>query len=218
MSIVPPDSLRLLLKATDSEAKERNWSAFVAEFSPLLLHTARTLGGGRDAIMDRYAFAIEALRADDFRRLRSFDVDRPGKFSTWLIAVVRRLCIDEYRRRYGRPQSVGPNTMRWDARRQLVDLVGAAIDLEELALPSDQAPDEVLSRAELENVLHTAVLQLDTSDRLLLRLRFEDGCSVPEIAQLLDAPSPFHVYRRIDRLLALLRQRLVAMGIEGSRQ
>jgi RNA polymerase sigma factor (sigma-70 family) len=217
MGIAPPESLQRLLSASDPGERDRCWAAFLAEFSTLILHTARSLGGERDAVMDRYAFVLDALRADDCRRLGRFAADGSGKFTTWLVAVARRLCVDEHRRRYGRPQGPPPSDDRWRERRHLVDLIAAAVEVSEISAGDDRAPDEAIRRAELSGVLQAALQRLETSDRLLLRLRFEDGRSAPEIARLLDAPSPFHVYRRIDRLLAMLRAELTAAGIESSR-
>ena len=216
MGIVPPESLQRLLSAGDPDERDRCWAAFLADFSALILHSARSLGGERDAIMDRYTFVLDALRIDDCRRLRSFLSDGRGKFTTWLVAVARRLCVDQIRQRYGRPQGAAPPDDRWRERRHLVDLVAAEVDVGEITAGDDGAPDEAITRAELSGVLQAALQRLETSDRLLLRLRFEDGRSAPEIARLLGVPSPFHVYRRIDRLLAVLKAELTGAGIESS--
>jgi RNA polymerase sigma factor (sigma-70 family) len=126
-------------------------------------------------------------------------------------------CVDEHRWRYGRPQGPPPLDDRWRERRLLVDLIAADVEVSEISAGDDGAPDETIRRAELSSVLQAALQRLETLDRLLLRLRFEDGRSAPEIARLLDGPSPCHVYRRIDRLLAILRAELTAAGIESSR-
>jgi hypothetical protein len=91
MGIAPPESLQRLLSASDSGERDRCWAAFLAQFSALILHTARSLGGERDVIMDRYTFVLDALRADDCRRPSRFTTDGSGKFTTWLVAVARRV-------------------------------------------------------------------------------------------------------------------------------
>ena len=88
---------------SDADA-EPAWAAFLSKHSGLLLHVARSLGGDDDAAMDRYAFMLDALRRDGCLRLRGYVADGRSQFSTWLIVVARRLCLDEYRHRYGRPQ------------------------------------------------------------------------------------------------------------------
>jgi DNA-directed RNA polymerase specialized sigma24 family protein len=55
--------------------------------------------------MDGYAYVLEALRSDDYRRLRAYAADGRSKFSTWLVVVARRLCLDLHLRR-PRPSEV----------------------------------------------------------------------------------------------------------------
>jgi RNA polymerase sigma factor (sigma-70 family) len=213
----PPPVLGRLLAARHAAARERAWTAFAREYSALLLHVARKLGGDHDAVMDRYAFIIEALHRDDFRRLRGYASDGRGKFSTWLMVVARRLCLDEYRRRYGRPQAEASRFAdQWVERRRLLNLVGDALDANELAASPDEMPDVAFQRSELRTMLETAIARLDAGDRLLLRLRFVDGLPVPQIARLLGEGSAFHYYRRLDRVLAALRQSLRAIGVVDS--
>jgi RNA polymerase sigma factor (sigma-70 family) len=217
MSFSLPDVLQALLSAADPAAQESAWAAFLEAHSRLVFHVARSLGGDHDAVMDRYAFVLEALRRDGFRRLRGYCADATGKFSTWLIVVVRRLCLDHHRQRYGRTQSESRSALDQRAeRRQLEDLVGEELALASLESPPDQIPDEAFSRVELRRGLERALAGLDVSDRLILRLRFEDDCSVPEIARLLGEDSPFRLYRRLDRILADVRRSLQAAGIEDS--
>lgn len=212
-----PDTLQILLDASDGPRREAAWTAFLEEHSGLILHVARSQGGDHDAAMDRYTFVVEALRRDDFHRLRAYQADGIGRLSTWLIVVVRRLCLDHHRHRYGRTQSDSRAALDQRAeRRQLEDLLGEELGLASLECPADQAPDQALLGAELRRGLERALGSLDTSDRLVLRLRFEDDRSVPEIARLLGEESPFRMYRRIDRILAAIRRMLQAAGIENS--
>ena len=65
-------------------------------------------------------------------------------------------------------------------------------------------------------VLDCALAQLDVTERLILRLRFEDAVSVPEIARLLGIDSPFKVYRQLDKVLMTVRRHLEAAGIHDA--
>ena len=213
-----PDSLRVLLSAPEGDARERAWTAFLEEHTGYLLHGARHLGGDHDAVMDRYLYVIQALRDDDCRRLRAYTSDGRGKFSTWLLVVVRRLCYDHHRVRYGRPQSSTDEAVaRQQDRKQLVDLVSDELGLSELEARQDDVPDAILSRRELRGALTSALNELSPGDRLLLRLRFEDGQSVPEVARMIGESSPFVLYRRLDKVLATLRRALEAGGVDDSR-
>ena len=210
----PPGVLLDLLVAPDAAGDERAWSAFLDEYSGLLLHVARALGGDEDAVMDRYVYVVEALRRDDYRRLRTFVSDGRGQFATWLVIVVRRLCLDEYRHRFGRPQGQGAAaSARWTQRRSLARLVAARLELDDVADDPARSPDATVQSTELRTSLDHALARLDAGDRLLLRLRFEEGLSVPEIARALGQGSPFPLYRRIDKLLLRLRSALLAVGV-----
>jgi len=182
-----------------------------------LLRVARALGGGHDATMDRYAFVLDALRRDDCKRLYAYAPDGRGAFDTWLAVVARRLCLDEHRHRYGRSQSDAPDALAERAtRRQLTDFVGDELGLETLEGDVETAPDLELERAERHALLDSALARLAVTDRLVLRLRFEDALSVPEIARLLGVDSPFKVYRQIERTLAIVRKHLEAAGIHDA--
>jgi len=212
-----PDTLRALLAAGTEADVEPAWEAFVRDHSSLLLYVARSLGGDDDAAMDRYAFMLDALRRDRFLRLRGYLADGRSRFSTWLIVVARRLCLDHYRQRYGRAQSTGRvATERHRERRQLTDLIGDELDLEELQTSTSGSPDTQLELADRTERLDQALSHLDPEDRLILRLRFEEGLSVPEVARTLHSGSPFQLYRRIDRVLAALRRHLESLGIEDA--
>lgn len=172
--------------------------------------------GDHDAVMDRYAYVLEALQAQGYRRLLVYLEEGRGQFTTWLIVVARRLCLDHHRQRYGRVQADGPAAVaRRIERRQLVDLVGTELGLEAVPSP-DEAADEAIDRADRRAALTRALDRLEPAERLLLRLRFGDGLSVPEIARLRGEPAPFRTYRALDRLLVQLRRWLAEDGVTGS--
>jgi RNA polymerase sigma factor (sigma-70 family) len=213
----PPESLANLLIAP-SASQEEAWRQFLTEYSDVLLYVARRMGGGHDAVMDRYAWMLDGLRRDDFRRLRGYDGRGPGPFTTWLIVVAHRLCLDLHRARYGRPQTEGPaQEADRQERRRLVDLVGDELALAAVATAPQRAADAGLVRRETLASLRLVLEELDPEDRLLLRIRFEDGVSVPEMARVLGFGSPFSLYRRLDKILKGLRIRLRAMGIDDTR-
>ena len=213
---VPPE-LERLLAAADEGTREQAWTRFLDAYSRLVLFVTRRQTGDYDSAMDAYAFVLDKLREQECRRLRGFVADGRGKFTTWLVVVSRRLCLDFHRHRYGR--SDGDAAPAADdtraARRRLVDLAASKIDVA-VASPSNDDPDRDLRHAELERALESAMTGLPPSDRLLLSLRFHDGLSGAEIASLLHFASPFHVYRRINQLLAALRERLVRQGVHSS--
>lgn len=211
--------LRALLEAKDDVARDDAWSRFVESRTPLILHVARSFGDDRDAVMDRYAFVLDRLREDQYARLRRFRDDGRSEFSTWLVVVVRRLCLDFQRARYGRKRErAGRDAVReagWTLRRRLVDLVGESVEVAE-AVADPRDPERVVRRRERDRALAAALARLAPSDRLLLTLRIEDEVPASRVAEILRLPTPFHVYRRVDRLLRQLRGDLEDVGIMES--
>ena len=213
---VLPLELSTLLDAADPAARELAWTMFVETHSRLLLHSARSVERDHDAAMDAYAHLLEQLRCDNYRRLRAYASDGQSKFTTWLVVVARRLCLDHVRQRYGRAQHAGPRAERSQAiRRRLVDHIAEAIDADDIADAAAGDAEMQLRASELELGLTSALASLAPQDRLLLRLRFEGDLNAREIAPLLKLPTPFHVYRRLNALLAQLRESLRQRGIQG---
>jgi RNA polymerase sigma factor (sigma-70 family) len=206
-----------LLGARGQPAADAAWEAFVSAYSGLLLQVARSAAGGHDAAMDAYTFVLEQLREHDCQRLRTYDAHDGARFSTWLLVVARRLCVDFHRRRYGRPQSTRENpttgTLDRATRRRLVDLAADEIDIDSLSDSQDDSPEARIRSTELRQALASALDDLDPAERLLLVMRFEDERSAAAIARALGFPTPFHVYRRLAHIFARLRAALSAKGV-----
>ena len=83
---------------------ERAWEEFLQAFAPLVLQVVHLFERDEDRADDCFVFVCEQLHRNDLRRLRRFDIDGPASFSTWLRAVVRNLCLDWRRSRFGRPR------------------------------------------------------------------------------------------------------------------
>jgi RNA polymerase sigma factor (sigma-70 family) len=217
MTDAPPQELTRLLNAAAAE-RDRAWESFVATHHRLLLHVARAFVKEQDAAMDAFTWILDHLRADEFHRLRGFTADGRSEFTTWLVVVARRLCLDWYRSKYGRDRSRSTDAAASEdrtARRRLIDLVGDDVDTSELPHASGSEADVELQTAELGHAVQAALAELDPSDRLLLKLRFDDGMSGADIADFMRFPTPFHVYRRITHLLESLRRTLISRGVEG---
>ena len=211
-----PPVLARLLAACDGAEENAAWAEFVAAHTGLLLHTCHSLSRDRDAVMNGYAYILEALREDGCRRLRGYVPDHGSRFTTWLVVVARRLLLDHHRQRYGRSRSQDEaNRAEHAARRRLEDLVAVELDPEELGSASEK-PDAAVMRHELTDALRSAFAALDPPDRLLLAMRFEDERPMREIAATLGLPTVFHAYRRLAAVLATLKRALAQRGVETS--
>jgi len=207
----PAELLRLLDSATTRD-RDAAWEAFVASHSRLLLHVARSTTRGHDAAMDAYAFILERLSADGCHRLRAFERVGRASFTTWLVVVARRLCIDFERQRYGRTRDgAARDGDARRARRRLADLSAEEIDVAAIADLSSDGPDAEMDAAAWRHALTQALGELEPRDRLLVALRFEDGLTAERIATTLALPTPFHVYRRLNHVLAQLRERVTTL-------
>lgn len=211
---VPPE-LDGLLSGDERADPEEAWAAFVGAHSRLLFHAARSLGGDHDAVMNRYTYVLEQLRSDDYRRLRGYEAEPACRFTTWLVLVARRLCIDYDRKLYGRARATSEETSgpHPSVRRRLVEGLWEAIDPTSLPASSSNDPERSTYLAECQAALLAALDGLEPEDRLLLKLRLQDELTAREIADLMDFPTQFHVYRRVNALCSTLRRELRARGI-----
>jgi RNA polymerase sigma factor (sigma-70 family) len=218
MADQPPTELSRLLGAADLDARHEAWEAFIQHYSRLLMHAARSLGGGYDGAMDRYTHVLDQLRADDFKRLRAYSAKAGTKFSTWLVVVSRRICVDYHRSLYGRQRATGnPDPVREEranVRKHLADFIAAQVDLDQLSDGTKSNPETSVVQAELRRAVAGVLGTLPNRDRLLLALRFEDDAPAREIADVMGFPSQFHVYRRLKQVLADLRLALEKLGVD----
>jgi RNA polymerase sigma factor (sigma-70 family) len=210
-----PAELCALFKAQDGAARDQAWETFVKTHGRLLFHVARTAQPGYDQAMDRYAYILERLRTDDFRRLKGYATREGARFSSWLGIVATRLCVDYHRHRYGRADPGTAADALETRSRRLVDFISSEIDLGIVPDTATPDPEASLRVTELRCALEEAVCELPSRDRLLLTLRFANDASAREIAEAMDFASPFHVYRRLKKVFATLRQALVKRGIDN---
>jgi len=217
MGSTAPIELSRLLRADDPD-REAAWEDLIGRHTRLILAVARSLGGDNDAVMERYAYILGKLRENDFRRLRSFNDNAGATFSTWLAVAARRLCLDLHRAHFGRrrPTHATDRSTVWRAARKALNQPTES-DVDTATLPDIESPaDEGVIRGHRDQCLRNALRSLTPRERFLLTLRFEDELPASKIATVLGLPSPFHVYRKLNAVLASLRGELESKGIENS--
>lgn len=214
-----PPPLARLLDGRDAEVRAEAWHDFLEEYSDLVLQAVASFGRDYDAKMDRYRFVLESLRKDDYRRLRSYRVREGSTFRGWLVVVIRRLCLDFERARYGRGgrSSAADEEQERAARRRIVDMAGVALDPALLPQSGRHDPEYRLRASELRRALERVLGSLEPRDRLLLKLRFEDDLSIRQVADVMSFPTVFHVYRRLRSVLEEVRRRLGEGGVDDAR-
>ena len=205
-----------LLDAPVAGDRERAWSVFVDRYSGILLHAVRQPRMAYDRIMDRYTFVLEQLREGDYKRLRAYQPHQGTQFTTWLVVVAQRLAVDHHRKVYGRPTGGDPDTGTIESRRRLVDLLGEMMDLTSIEGSAGSNPIDTLASDERAAALSSSLEGLEPRDRMMLALRFEDNASARQIAESMRFSSQFHVYRRLQKVLAALKVNLEARGIDAA--
>ena len=93
-----------LLEALQSDQKDLAWESFLTTYSELIYGVIKTFAHNPDHSGDCFLFVCTKLADKNYRRLRAFRPDGRARFSTWLRAVVRNLCLDWHRSVFGRRQ------------------------------------------------------------------------------------------------------------------
>jgi RNA polymerase sigma factor (sigma-70 family) len=208
-----------LLDPIEPGALDAAWGDFVSAHSRLIFHVARGFGGDRDAVMDRYAHVLDHLRANDFKRIRAYVADGRSEFTTWLVVVAQHACLDHRRHVYGRTNRAERESPTSDderaARRRLVDLISAEVDLNSLR-DNSRGGEDAVREAELYAALDSAIEELPPRDRLMIKLRFEDDLPMAELSRNLGFRNRFYAHRRLTEVLRALRRALERAGIRDA--
>jgi len=101
---MPQRTIEQILNELTSHDADQAWSDFLEEYSTLIYQVICHFEPDTDKASDCFQFVCEQLIKNRFRRLRQFKVGGAAKFSTWLRAVVRNLCVDWHRKETGRPR------------------------------------------------------------------------------------------------------------------
>jgi len=101
------------------------WDTFLDRYRRLVFATIRHFVSDTDDVMDVFTRVLEALREDDFRRLRAYlqEPEHRARFTTWLVTVVRHLAIDWLRARDGRERVPAAARTLSPLERQILELV-----------------------------------------------------------------------------------------------
>ena len=96
--------IETILDGLHSEDAGSSWRSFLISYSDLIYTVTQTFERDPDRAGDCFLFICEKLADQDYRRLRAFRPNGKARFSTWLRAVARNLCLDWHRARFGRRQ------------------------------------------------------------------------------------------------------------------
>jgi RNA polymerase sigma factor (sigma-70 family) len=251
-----------LVEALASADPQSAWEEFLQTHGAVLLRVVRLFENDADRVSDAFVFVCEHLAAGRFRRLCKFRPGGEARFSTWLAAVTRNLCIDWHRRECGRHRvfrsvarlsafdqqvfrlvfqqrcpvlhalavlrGAAPGTREEEVEESVARIQSSLsprqvwlltlsrdrpdnLGIDDAPAECERAPDprpdpeKGLAMAQQEQALAHALAKLPKADRLLVRLRFEQGLTLKRVAQLANCGSAETAYRRISSILRRLR-------------
>lgn len=182
--VASADTAELVLRSVRKDAEA--FTQLINRYERVALSVAYSVLSNGDAAGDVVQEAF--LRAWQ----RVGELKEPARFGTWLCGIVRNLAIDAQRR--GRHIKLSLDAEGFEP---------AAIPAGELAAD----PLETLNRKERQTMVAGALASLDDATRPAVILRYYDGLSSKEIAELLQI-SPAAVDMRLSRARATLKKLL----------
>ena len=108
-----------------------------------------------------------------YQRLSTYDPDR--KFSSWFFQVLRNITIDHLR--VNRPATTSLDELAEEGNQR------AAVDRQ------SASPEDAAGRGELASAMTTALSRIRPEYREVVVLRYQEGLTHPEIAEILGIPS-----------------------------
>jgi RNA polymerase sigma factor (sigma-70 family) len=259
---MPRPPLETLLRDLYSPDPQDAWAEFLAEYALVIYQVARHFEADPDDAADCFQFVCEQLIDHRARRLTKFRGEGSATFSTWLRAIVRNLCIDWHRKKFGRHrpfssvsqlplfdqqvfrmlyqralppeecvtllaaefpnatihqinesrsriEGVLSSNQRWLLAQRAVGPNGhAEYSDETLEAVRGVGPDPEAKAIENEQRkrLERAMKSLSANERLLIRLRFEEGLTLEKAASLLGLGNAQKADRQIKEILTRLRK------------
>lgn len=169
--------------------EDKAYEEMVRAYSPRLYAVARRIVGNDDEARD----VIQDAFLNAFRSLPKFQGD--ARLSTWLHRIVVNSALMKLRTRRRKPEE--------PIEPLLPSFLANGHHAERFTSWGDQA-DEILSRAETQEVIRQRIDDLPERFRTVLVLRDIEGLSTEETARLLDT-TPNAVKIRLHRARAALR-------------
>jgi RNA polymerase sigma factor (sigma-70 family) len=186
--------------AGDRQAAE----AFVRRFSDLVYRSvrcsllARNVAFNREDVEDLHNTVFLRLFEQGYKKLRQYRGINGCSIASWIRMITVRTVLDHLRKK-------GIYTVAWQKRRVCLD------NLPELRAAEGNFWPEI-DNAERERLLEDGMQRLPPRDRLFLKLHFEQGFSVTEVAETmqLSINNAYTVkHRAIEKLkssVALIRE------------
>jgi RNA polymerase sigma-70 factor (ECF subfamily) len=190
----PVDDMALARRARAGD--DAAFAALVERYQQGIFNFAYRLLGDYDEAADAAQQGFVQL----YLSLPGLDLSRPVR--PWLFRTVRNRCIDVIRQRRAVPLGIAGHTADDDPAH------GPASPADTLADP-DPLPDELVERADLQQLLSAAIRRLPDRYREVVALRYTTDLTFGEVADALGIPentARIHFHRAKARLRAALKE------------
>jgi RNA polymerase sigma-70 factor (ECF subfamily) len=187
------------------------WTELVERFTAVVRSAARSASANEDAAED-LAQSIWAelygLRSgkDGARSSKLAYYSGRGSLAGWLRAVVAQLAVDSYRKQSRLVQAEEDTELDRLARDMPFMSDGHSATASNLMNP-EQAVANRLASSDIQNALNRAVKELESEDRLLVKLYYFDGLRLREAGALLGVHEAT-ASRRLTRIHGDLKKRV----------
>lgn len=159
------------------KASEAELSRMMETYGAMLVGTCTMLLGDRHLAQD----IVQETFIRAYKKMDSFRGERSESEKAWLTRIAVNLCRDERRKKWFR-------------------FVDRTVPIETMTLSAPEASDEAQR-------LYAAVQSLPQKYREVILLRFYQGMTVPEIAEILHQADGT-IYHKLDRAKKMLKKTL----------
>ena len=153
------------------------WEKFVRKFSDLIFRSvqytfaAKQVQFNHQDLEDLQNTVFLKLFENNGEKLSQFRGDNGCSLATWIKIVTVRTVLNHIRRK-------GMDSIGWKSKRVTLD------DLPELKC-ENMAALAALEKTEQQRLLQEKIQKLSARDRLFLSLHFGSGCSIKEVAEVM---------------------------------
>lgn len=162
-------------------------------FEALVRRFTRLGGAIAFGILGDYQLAEDVLQEAFFKAFRALSTLKdPGKFKVWFSGIVRSTALDEFRKQQARGLKARPGGGLRDSEFEALD-----------SSPLDRQVEEEVRQKVLETIG-----QLPEDDRLVIVLKYMEGLSYKELAEVLGS-TVSAVESRLFRARQVLKSKLM---------
>lgn len=169
------DDFRLLTDCIDG--KQEAWDEFVRCYSKLVYYSitkalrSHNCNLQHEDVEDIYNGLFLSLIENDYKKLRQFEGKRGCTLSSWIRLITIRHTID---------------FLRSQRKHISLDQEGDSTDPLIETVPDDNLPiEKQIEQSETERIFREAISELPSSDRLFMKLYYENELPPEEIAKIM---------------------------------